>query len=86
MSQRRTQESGGIVLIANRGEIVRRVARSAKKLGFRVVTVFEDSDRSSPHVDCGDLSIDLGCLWSEVRGVTLSLQERKSLHQVQHFI
>ena len=38
------------VLIANRGEIAIRVARSAKMLGFKTIAVYSDADRFSEHV------------------------------------
>lgn len=38
------------VLIANRGEIAIRIARTAKMLGFPTVAVFSDADRFSEHV------------------------------------
>jgi acetyl-CoA/propionyl-CoA carboxylase biotin carboxyl carrier protein len=38
------------VLVANRGEIARRVIRTLDRLGIRAVAVFTPADRSAPHV------------------------------------
>jgi acetyl/propionyl-CoA carboxylase alpha subunit len=38
------------LLIANRGEIALRVARTAKRLGLRTIAVFTEPDRHAPHV------------------------------------
>lgn len=48
------------VLIANRGEIACRIARSARRLGYRVVTVYSDADRDALHVESGDLAVRIG--------------------------
>jgi len=48
------------VLVANRGEIARRVIRSAKALGMRTVAVFSDADRAAPHVREADVAVRLG--------------------------
>ena len=37
------------VLIANRGEIVARVARTARALGFKTIAVASDADARAPH-------------------------------------
>ena len=42
------------ILIANRGEIACRVARSARRLGIRTVAVFSDHDREALHVKVAD--------------------------------
>src|SRR5439155_12938022 len=38
------------VLIANRGEIACRIARTAKRLGMRTIAVYSDADRQALHV------------------------------------
>ncbi|MCW2756051.1 MAG: putative urea amidolyase, partial [Marmoricola sp.] len=48
------------VLIANRGEIARRVIRTAHRLGMRTVGVYSDADRAAPHVREADQAIRLG--------------------------
>ncbi len=50
----------GTVLIANRGEIARRIIRSAKALGMRTVAVYSDADRAAPHVREADVAVRLG--------------------------
>ena len=48
------------LLIANRGEIARRIIRSAKVLGLRTVAVYSDADRAAPHVREADEAVRLG--------------------------
>ncbi len=48
------------VLIANRGEIAIRVARTAKMLGFKTVAVFSEADRFSEHVKFCDSAEFIG--------------------------
>ncbi len=48
------------VIIANRGEIAIRVARTAKMLGFPTVAVFSDADRFSEHVKFCDFAEYIG--------------------------
>lgn len=48
------------VLIANRGEIAIRIARSARALGFPVVAVYSDADRFAEHVRYSDQAYYVG--------------------------
>jgi propionyl-CoA carboxylase alpha chain len=47
------------LLVANRGEIARRVIRTAHDMGIRCVAVFVDHDSASPHVSDADESVRL---------------------------
>ena len=48
------------ILIANRGEIACRIARTCKKLGVEVSTVHSSADRDSLHVKTAGESIEIG--------------------------
>jgi len=48
------------LLIANRGEISRRVQATARSLGIRTVAVFTEVDRDLPHVREADRAVDIG--------------------------
>ncbi|HVR89061.1 MAG TPA: biotin carboxylase N-terminal domain-containing protein [Candidatus Limnocylindria bacterium] len=48
------------VLVANRGEIARRIFRTAKRMGFRTVAVYSDADATAPFVSDADLAIRIG--------------------------
>ena len=48
------------VLVANRGEIARRVFRTAKRMGLRTVAVYSDADVNAPFVREADTAIRIG--------------------------
>jgi len=48
------------LLIANRGEIARRVIRTARAMGIRTVAVYSDPDARSPHVTDADFAVPIG--------------------------
>src|SRR5690348_13674651 len=48
------------ILIANRGEIAVRVARTARRMGIRTVAVFSEADSGAMHVKVADEAICVG--------------------------
>ena len=48
------------LLIANRGEIARRIIRTAKRLGIRTIAVYSDADADMPFVREADEAVHIG--------------------------
>lgn len=48
------------LLVANRGEIARRVMRTARRMGMRTVAVHSDPDADAPFVHDADLAVRIG--------------------------
>ncbi len=48
------------VLVANRGEIARRIIRTAKLMGIRAVAVYSDADADLPYVGEADQAVRVG--------------------------
>ena len=48
------------LLIANRGEIARRVIRTASSMGIETVAVYSDADAHAPHVREATIAHHLG--------------------------
>ena len=48
------------ILIANRGEIAVRIARTARRLGIASAAVYSDADRDALHVEVCDEAFHIG--------------------------
>ncbi len=67
------------VLVANRGEIARRVFATCRRLGIGTVAVYTDPDAASPHVAEADLRVRLD-------GVSGYLDAAQLTEQVAEFL
>ncbi|MDP1630356.1 MAG: biotin carboxylase N-terminal domain-containing protein [Caulobacter sp.] len=48
------------LLIANRGEIARRIIRTARRMGVRTIAVYSEADADAPHVHEADEAVLIG--------------------------
>ena len=48
------------ILIANRGEIVKRILRTCKQMGIQTVAVYSDADRDAAYLKEADEAVYIG--------------------------
>lgn len=48
------------ILIANRGEIARRIIRSCRRLGYETIAIYSDADQGMPYVQEADEAVPIG--------------------------
>ena len=62
MTLRKSRSAGMFhtLLIANRGEIAIRIARTARKMGLRTIAVYSDADTGAAHVAAADEAVRIG--------------------------
>jgi propionyl-CoA carboxylase alpha chain len=54
------------LLIANRGEIAVRIARTCREMGIRSVGVYSDADRNAPHARTVDEAVTIGASYLDI--------------------
>ena len=68
----------GTLLVANRGEITRRIFRTAKLMGIRCIAVYTNSDRDEPFVLEADESIALSTNYLDIGAIIEAAKKTNS--------
>jgi propionyl-CoA carboxylase alpha chain len=62
------------ILIANRGEIAVRIARSCRELGISAVAVYSDADRAATHTRAADEAVAIGPSYLDIEPILEAAQ------------
>jgi acetyl/propionyl-CoA carboxylase alpha subunit len=57
------------LLIANRGEIAVRIARTCREMGISPAAVYTEVDRNAPHVRAGDEAVAIGASYLDIEKI-----------------
>jgi acyl-CoA carboxylase subunit alpha len=57
------------ILIANRGEIALRIARTCREIGISPVVIYSQADRDAPHTRAADQAIDIGANYLNIENI-----------------
>ena len=68
------------LLIANRGEIACRIARTARTLGIETIAVFSDADRHAAHVRLADHAVHIGPAQAQQSYLLIDRMVQAALH------
>jgi propionyl-CoA carboxylase alpha chain len=66
------------ILIANRGEIAVRIARTAREMGISSAAVYSDADYNSPHLRAADESVAIGASYLDIDRVLDAARKTKA--------
>ena len=62
------------LLIANRGEIAVRIARTCREMGISPSVVYADADRNAPHARVGDEAVAIGASYLDIERIVEAAQ------------
>ena len=75
------------ILIANRGEIALRIARTTRAMGYRTVALYSDAEREMPYVTFADEAVAIcGASAALAVGTSAKLEPRRKFVLVFHAI
>ena len=71
------------LLVANRGEIARRIFRTAKSMGITCIAVYTDTDSNEPFVREADKAIRLSTNYLDQKEISMLLTEPARMQYIR---